>query len=67
MGFSRNVAMKNMYACRTIEAIDKTFAESCNLCCMSPYNNVPCAQCPIQQLHDYLIEKLKDEIAVKDN
>lgn len=62
MGFSKNIAKTNLYACRSIEALDKALAESCNLCCMSPYNNVPCDCCPVQQLHDCLVEKLKAEI-----
>lgn len=66
MGFSKNVAINNQYACRTIIEADAQFEKSCALCCMSPYNNINCSQCRVQQTHNYIIEKLKAEITVAD-
>ena len=60
--FSKNIAINNQYACNSIVELDAQFEKSCALCCMSPYNNVSCEQCHVQHVHDFMVEKLKDEI-----
>ena len=65
--FSVRVALANQYACNTILEADRQFEISCNKCCNSPQClSRHCGTCPVQQMHDYVIECLKNGISAKE-
>lgn len=61
--FSMRVAIANQYACQSIIEADKQFEISCNKCCESPRClHTDCANCRVQQMHDYVVAMLRDNI-----
>ncbi len=65
--FSMQTAIANQYACQSIIEADKQFEISCEKCCNSPKClHMDCDRCKVKQMHDYVIEMLKENINVKE-
>ena len=65
--FSMRVAVANQYACTSIMQADEQLRKSCEICCNSPrclYSD--CSKCKVQQMHDFIVETLKDSITSKE-
>ena len=61
--FSVAKAIANQYACNSIVEADRQFEISCTKCCDTPRClSMNCDRCRVAQMHEYIVEKLREEI-----